>query len=170
MKRIDTAGRAVDLFGPGKPGFKDGNPLTGDPATGLNAEMFNHLQEEIARTIEAGGVALDGANYGQMAAVLGLGTRSHVANGYQKLPGGLLLQWGSILYGSTTAGATYTTPITFPLAFTAAVYHIGPAAQTNAPGSVAVSYGGVSVTGATIYTFTGAVYANLPITWLAIGK
>lgn len=66
MHRIDTATKAVDLFGPGKHGFKDGNPLTGDPSTTLNASLFNHLQEEIARAIEASGQALDASKYDQL--------------------------------------------------------------------------------------------------------
>jgi hypothetical protein len=70
MKRIDTTTKATDLFGAGKHGFRDGDPLTGTPATQLNAAIFNHLQEEVARVIEGAGAALDSNNYAQMLAAI----------------------------------------------------------------------------------------------------
>ncbi len=66
MKRIDTATKAADLFGAGKHGYQDGNPLTGTAPTQLNAAQFNHLQEEIARVIEATGTPLNAASYTQL--------------------------------------------------------------------------------------------------------
>lgn len=59
MRRIDTPTAAEDLFGPGKDGFRDGNPALAILATRLNAAFFNALQEEVANTIELGGLALD---------------------------------------------------------------------------------------------------------------
>ena len=59
MRRIDTSTRAPDQFGPGKHGFRDGDPLTGVPSTSLNAAWFNSLQEEVASLIEAAGLTLD---------------------------------------------------------------------------------------------------------------
>ncbi|ALJ36885.1 hypothetical protein D9623_16335 [Azospirillum brasilense] len=125
MKRIDTATRATDLFGPGKHGFKDGNPLTGDPSTTLSASMFNHLQEEIARAVEAGGAPLDPTKYDQLATVLGLAVRSAGASGYFGLPGGLLLQWGTATFTDPGSGlgASYSTvavTVPFPRPFSAA--------------------------------------------------
>lgn len=70
MIRIDTAGRAPDLFGPGKDGFRDGDPLTGIPATQLTAEWFNAIQEEIAAVIEDAGLILDPNNLRQLLAAL----------------------------------------------------------------------------------------------------
>lgn len=70
MIRITTASRAVDLFGAGKDGFKNGNPGTGDPATSLEAAWFNMAQEELARIVEAAGIALDGAKYDQVLTAL----------------------------------------------------------------------------------------------------
>lgn len=68
MKRIDTATKAVDLFGPGKHGFKAGNVLSGEAPTKLAADWFNHVQEEIARLVEEFfGVELDGASVNQLA-------------------------------------------------------------------------------------------------------
>lgn len=59
MRRIDTSNRSPDLFGPGKHGFRDGDPLTGVPSTSLNAAWFNAMQEEVASLIEAAGLTLD---------------------------------------------------------------------------------------------------------------
>ena len=52
MKRIDTATKAVDLFGAGKHGFKAGNVLAGEAPTKLAAAWFNHVQEELANLVE----------------------------------------------------------------------------------------------------------------------
>jgi len=52
MKRIDSANKAADLWGPGKHGFSGGNPATNTPATFLTPDWFNGVQEEICRVIE----------------------------------------------------------------------------------------------------------------------
>lgn len=52
MQRISTPTKAEDLFGPGKHGFRDGDPLTGTPPTTLSAAFFNSLQEEVANAVE----------------------------------------------------------------------------------------------------------------------
>lgn len=68
MKRIDTATKAVDLFGAGKHGFKAGNVLAGEAATKLSAEWFNHAQEELANLVEElFGAALDDEEVNQLA-------------------------------------------------------------------------------------------------------
>lgn len=69
MQRITTATAVADLFGPGKAGFTDGTPgMT--PATDLNADWFNHVQEEIANIIESLGGALSGVERNQIATLL----------------------------------------------------------------------------------------------------
>jgi len=70
VKRIDTATKAVDLFGAGKHGFRDSNKSLGIAATDLDAGLFNNVQEEICRVIEAAGIALDGAVYNQLLLAL----------------------------------------------------------------------------------------------------
>lgn len=59
MQRIATATRAPDLWGVGKAGFKEGDVLTGDPATSLSAAWFNNTQEEICNVIEGAGLTLN---------------------------------------------------------------------------------------------------------------
>lgn len=57
MRRISTATAVADLFGAGKPGFRDGDKAAGITPTDLNAEYCNALQEEVVNVIEA--AALD---------------------------------------------------------------------------------------------------------------
>lgn len=53
------------------------------------------------------------------ANTLNLGTSSITANGYTRLPNGLLMQWGNQPAANTTSGN-----VTFPVPFTTAVYSI----------------------------------------------
>lgn len=66
MRRIDTSTAVVDLFGPGKNGFRNGDPALAILATRLNAEFFNSMQEEVASTIEGAGLALSSGDSTQL--------------------------------------------------------------------------------------------------------
>lgn len=66
MDRISTATKAVDLFGAGKHGFKNGNLALAIAPTDLNAEWCNVVQEELVRIAEAAGVALNAGVYTQV--------------------------------------------------------------------------------------------------------
>lgn len=66
MDRINTATKAVDLFGAGKHGYKDGNLGTGVAPTDLNAAVFNGFQEELIALIEGAGIAASGASLTQV--------------------------------------------------------------------------------------------------------
>lgn len=59
MHRIDTPTAQKDKFGAGKNGFTRGNPQTGTPATELDDDYFDAIQEELVGVIEASGVAPD---------------------------------------------------------------------------------------------------------------
>jgi hypothetical protein len=52
MERINGSSVAVDLYGAGKDGFKDGNKALGILATIVNAEFLNGIQEELLSVIE----------------------------------------------------------------------------------------------------------------------
>ncbi|WP_313079070.1 gp53-like domain-containing protein [Atlantibacter sp.] len=137
MHRIDTSTALKDKFGAGKNGFTRGNPQTGTPATDLDDDYFDMLQEELAGIIEAAGMALDKSKHDQLRDALPLflglkdaakrtvGTAtdqipdmaffsaSLSASGRQKLPSGLIIQWGQVL--SNSGGfAPWTFPIAFP--------------------------------------------------------
>lgn len=70
MHRIDTPTAQVDKFGLGKNGFTRGNPQTGTPATELDDDYFDMLQEELATVVESTGVALDKAKHNQLLTAL----------------------------------------------------------------------------------------------------
>lgn len=121
MHRIDTKTAQKDKFGAGKNGFTRGNPQTGTPATDLDDDYFDMLQEELCSVVEASGASLEKGRHDQLLTALralllsrknpfgdiksdgtvqtalenlGFGERLLEADGYFELPGGLLLQWG----------------------------------------------------------------------------
>ena len=158
MHRIDTKTAQKDKFGAGKNGFTRGNPQTGTPATDLDDDYFDMLQEELCSVVEASGASLEKGRHDQMLTALralllsrknpfgdiksdgtvqtalenlGLGeaAKRNVGNGqnqipdmaafasslsstgFQKLPSGLIIQWG-IVSGASNYTVTY--PVTFP--------------------------------------------------------
>lgn len=70
MHRIDTPTAQTDKFGAGKNGFTRGNPQTGVPATALDDDYFDAIQEEIAGVVESSGVSLDKGNKTQLLTAL----------------------------------------------------------------------------------------------------
>ncbi len=100
------------------------------------------------------------------------------ANGYAALPGGLLLQWGTYTYGtmSGTPNAAFT--ITFPIAFSSAVYNVTATLSDQGPGisgatqfiGAGVGWGAMSATSFVVgvKTSNGSVLANT-FYWTAIG-
>ena len=70
MHRIDTPTAQTDKFGAGKNGFTRGNPQTGVPATALDDDYFDTIQEELAGIVEAAGINLNKTNRAQVLAAL----------------------------------------------------------------------------------------------------
>ncbi|ABP61250.1 hypothetical protein [Enterobacter sp. 638] len=70
MHRIDTSTAQKDKFGAGKNGFTRGNPQTGTPATDLDDDYFDMLQEELAAVVEATGIVLDKTKHNQLLTAL----------------------------------------------------------------------------------------------------
>lgn len=70
MHRIDTPTAQVDKFGLGKNGFTRGNPQTGTPATELDDDYFDMLQEELAGIVENAGIVLDKTKHNQLLTAL----------------------------------------------------------------------------------------------------
>ncbi|KVN76048.1 hypothetical protein WL05_01755 [Burkholderia ubonensis] len=79
--------------------------------------------------------------------------------GYQKLPSGLIVQWGAI--GNVTTSATSAS---FPIAFTSAVYSVSLTATSNS--AVAASLVSASNTGVSAVVSSG----NVAVGFVAIGK
>lgn len=70
MHRIDTKTAQKDKFGAGKNGFTRGNPKTGTPATDLDDDYFDMLQEELCSVVEASGASLEKARHDQLLTAL----------------------------------------------------------------------------------------------------
>jgi len=99
--------------------------------------------------------------------------RSHVASGYQKLPGGLIIQWGQVSNGNIGSGSL----VTFPLAFPTQVLSVVTGATNQASVSgIEVAYVG-SVTTANFLIYTQVqpqvggswVDGPVPAYWIAVG-
>lgn len=70
MHRIDTKTAQKDKFGAGKNGFTSGNPQTGTPATDLDDDYFDMLQEELCSVVEASGASLEKERHDQLLTAL----------------------------------------------------------------------------------------------------
>ena len=70
MHRIDTKTAQKDKFGAGKNGFTRGNPQTGTPATDLDDDYFDMLQEELCSVVEASGTSLEKGRHDQLLTAL----------------------------------------------------------------------------------------------------
>lgn len=110
----------------------------------------------------------------KLAAAFSGSNQGLTTNGYQKLPGGLIIQWGT---ATVAAGANGAGSVTFPLAFPSSCVSLSFSCL-NPVGSQAVVEGYVFTTG---LTNTGATFINkyigdsggtltaATIYWIAIG-
>lgn len=85
---------------------------------------------------------------------------SLAANGYQKLPSGLIIQWGQSI-----VNATSTLAVSFPLAFPTAVRSI-TATPWLTSGTQGVGINTLAASGFNLYNGSGV---QLTVTWIAIG-
>ncbi|HAM4177497.1 TPA: hypothetical protein IBV55_003449 [Escherichia coli] len=67
---VDTKTAQKDKFGAGKNGFTRGNPQTGTPATDLDDDYFDMLQEELCSVVEASGASLEKGRHDQLLTAL----------------------------------------------------------------------------------------------------
>lgn len=89
---------------------------------------------------------------------------SLAANGYQKLPSGMIIQWGI----TGALGAGQSTFVTFPIAFPNAILAIAPCALSISNSSqYAPTVFGTAATSFNVGS-TGSGYSG--ITWMAIGR
>ncbi len=66
----DSSCSQKDKFGAGKNGFTRGNPQTGTPATDLDDDYFDMLQEELCGVVEASGASLEKGRNDQLLTAL----------------------------------------------------------------------------------------------------
>lgn len=88
------------------------------------------------------------------------------SNGYQKFPGGLIIQWG--ITGSVSAGgsATVTFPVAFPNAYLGHIAIITGSSTTTTPSSAGA--GAISSSQMIVYNWSAAT-ASSGIRWFAFG-
>lgn len=83
MDRISTSTKAVDLYGPGKHGFKNGNLSLGIPPTDFNAEWCNGLQEEVLAVIEGAGLVPAAGTLNQLQQAINAMITAAAANDFK---------------------------------------------------------------------------------------
>ncbi|MDU7524122.1 MAG: hypothetical protein E7K72_22560 [Roseomonas mucosa] len=164
----------------GTPGFgTNGNPSAGVQASIFDADTFNIQQEELAAVIEAAGLTLDatGTNVTQLLVALRNmfgGTGLLATNGYMKLPGSVIMQWGNAI---STGGVT---SILFPTGFpttcrTINITEMAAGGWQSPPsptiyGAQEVDRFGFGATAVRIINGSQPAYeAGLSFNWLAIG-
>lgn len=90
------------------------------------------------------------------------------SSGYQKLPGGLIIQWGK------TSALSGWTSVTFPISFSSAVYSINAtmalSSQATLLGAAAINTGAVTTSGFSVALINATTTVNQPIYWIAIGQ
>ncbi|NVM87453.1 hypothetical protein FHT32_001092 [Variovorax sp. SG517] len=84
-------------------------------------------------------------------------------NNYQKLPNGIILQWG-------TANLAGNQGLTFPIAFPGALLYLSAQATSASNNSNVVNVGTTSLTGFSAYPTLNNAQTALAIYWLAIGR
>ena len=164
----------------------DGDLLTSVPPTNPGAYWFHMMTEEIRAVIVAAGIAPNGPTLQLLAALdaryAAGGTAVHLSDltgsnqslassGYQKIPGGLILQWGSAHIGDYSAGVNNTHTFTFPIAFPGALNQVYTSmSDPTGNAEVAVLVMSQNTYGFSAqYTESGSSVEDLTVTWFAVG-
>lgn len=107
-----------------------------------------------------GNVLVDGNNLNLFSA------KSLASSGYQKLPSGLIVQWG--ITGSIAPGssANQVLPVAFPNAALSAIATVAGAGTNGSAAGVGV---GLSTTNITVYNWGSVLTYGAGVRWIAIG-
>jgi len=88
------------------------------------------------------------------------------STGYQKLPNGVIIQWGySSVAPGASGGTTVTFPITFPTAFTGISTQVSDTITSTITTALLIS----SISTSSVKLGTTYASGNLPVYWIAIG-
>ena len=93
---------------------------------------------------------------------------SLTSNGYQKLPSGLVIQWGTATSSGTSSN---NLTVTYPTSFaTATLQNYGVIAGSPASGTFTVTCGGTTASTASFTTFqNGTIATGISVNWFALG-
>lgn len=89
------------------------------------------------------------------------------SNGYQKLPGGLIIQWGTTPDPTDAASGSVTA--TLPIAFPTSVLSASALESSNSSNKTVISYGGSTTTTITFNYYRVQGSAVGPFMYIAIG-
>lgn len=145
MQRIATTNKATDLFGPGKHGFRDGNPSVGIYATEFSAQFCNDVQEEICGIIEAAGIALDPNNRAQLLAALRAAGVFQTPAQFDNTTKAATTEFVQRALGSLAGGVSYSSSAVIPTSAVGKLVDIGtatPAQTFTLPSAAQVPVGG----------------------------
>ena len=131
---------------------------TNSEPTDVNANWKRIITVESLTTVLAGYVALTdftGTN------------QSKATDGYQKFPGGLIIQWGL----GNTPGQGVTSTTTYPVSFTTRVVYLGSGIEglTATPSALPFVFTFSNRNLSSFQVKTGYTGSNLSFFWLAIG-
>ena len=127
------------------------------------------ITEAVAGTWATGQTVAQGVGgLAQIAQMIGNSaafTASKGSTGYQKLPSGIIIQWGSVGSVASGSGATATFPVAFPNSFLSAV-----ASFVNTGGISGSAAGGWGIqTASNMTVFNNGSAGASSISWIAIG-
>ena len=108
--------------------WQDRNQTTGQQGTFGNAAWFNGVQEELMTIIAAGSVTPNAESTNQvLQAISNLfgGGGSVAYPGWQRLPGGLIIQWMHAVVPTGASNEPFALPTTFPNTFFNAFISLG---------------------------------------------
>lgn len=148
-----------------------GNAGTGTPATKPGEYWYHMITEEMRAVIAAAGLTPSQSDLTQLLQALpgALASRPEMArslasSGYQKLPSGLIIQWGVF---STPAG---TGTITFPVAFPSSMASITFSVDNSGGANYLLAYKGANTASqCTVYGAINNTPSNITGRWVAIG-
>jgi hypothetical protein len=97
--------------------------------------------------------------------------QSLTTNGYQRLPGGVIEQWGTTVFASISAGQKLDILQSYPITFPTTTLAHFVSVVTSDPQVFSVSFVRVSNSQFRIYLHCDAgVYSNVPVEWRLLGK
>ena len=116
-------------------------------------------------TIEALTTVLGG--YVALADFIGA-SQNLSGNGYQKIPGGLILQWGTKQINNTAINTLFTTNVTFPISFPNAPFRVLSTPSNTGTAYLNVSSETATTTGYKIVSSSGTT-GLMNVSFIAIG-
>lgn len=164
MRKVGSTTDTADANGE----YTNGNVAQGIPPTIINAEMLNTFQRELIGVVEGADMELDPADDNQVVKAIkniiaGGFDSSLQPRGYQKLPSGLIIQWGTEYTDNTSVN------INFPIEYSNAAFYVSAVKITSDDGRFS-TVGDVSKIGFNAYGRLGVNAAVLNnFMWLSVG-